>query len=75
VVKHAKADHVNIHISIDRNIMITIADNGIGIDQDNIRPFSNGITNMQKRIQEIGGVLEIKNNNGTNICINVPIDI
>ena len=75
VVKHAKADHVNIHISIDRNIMITIADNGIGIDQDNIRPFSNGISNMQKRIQEIGGVLEIKNNNGTNIYINVPIDI
>jgi signal transduction histidine kinase len=75
LVKHAQADNVKIDISVERNILITIADNGIGIDQDNIRPFSNGITNMQKRIHEIGGTLEIKNSSGTKVCINVPVGL
>lgn len=75
VVKHAQADRVDINISVGSNIVINIADNGIGIDHDNIRRFSNGITNMQKRIREIGGTFEIKNSDGTNVCINVPIDL
>jgi len=75
VVKHANADTVVMNVSVGNNIMITISDNGIGIDRDNIRPFSNGITNMQKRIHEIGGTLEIKNSNGTSVCIEVPIGL
>ena len=75
VVKHANADTVVMNVSLGNNIMITISDNGIGIDRDNIRPFSNGITNMQKRIHEIGGTLEIKNSNGTSVCIEVPIGL
>ena len=75
VVKHANADTVVMNVSVGNNIMITISDNGIGIDRNNIRPFSNGITNMQKRIHEIGGTLEIKNSNGTSVCIEVPIGL
>ena len=50
VTKHAKADNVNIDVSAEKNIMILISDDGVGINMNNIRQFGNGISNMQKRI-------------------------
>jgi signal transduction histidine kinase len=73
IVKHAKASSVNINMSTGDKIIISIADNGIGLDENNARPFSNGIYNMHKRIREIGGVIEIKNNNGTIVSFEVPL--
>jgi signal transduction histidine kinase len=73
VVKHAQASAVNITIQADQRLEITIQDNGTGFDKKNIRPFSNGLTNMEKRIKEIGGRFSITNEKGTLVKINVPI--
>ena len=75
IVKHAKANEVNISITAGNNIAVIISDNGRGFDQNNLRAFSNGIHNMQKRIKEIGGIIEIKNNNGTSVCFEVPLQV
>jgi len=74
VAKHAKARNVNISVSAEKNIVIIMSDDGVGIDIDNIRQFSNGLSNMQKRITEIGGTFEIKNSNGTTVSISVPLE-
>jgi signal transduction histidine kinase len=74
VAKHAKARKVNINVSAEKSIVIIISDDGVGIDMDNIRQFSNGLSNMQKRITEIGGTFEIKNSNGTTVSISVPLE-
>src|SRR5207244_9031496 len=55
IVKHAKAGNVYISITAAHNIAVRISDDGVGFDEKNLRPFSNGIHNMQKRIKEIGG--------------------
>jgi len=73
IVKHAKANEVHINITTEKNIFVCIADNGVGFSEHNLRPFSNGIYNMRKRIQEIGGTIEIKNNNGTIVFFEVPL--
>jgi signal transduction histidine kinase len=73
VVKHSKASEVNITVATGKNIMVHIADNGTGFNKKNLRPFSNGIYNMEKRIAEIGGIFEIKNEKGTTIFIEVPL--
>ncbi len=73
VVKHAQASEVIINIETGQELKITIRDNGTGFDKNNIRPFSNGITNMQNRIKEINGKFEIKNNNGTLVEIRIPL--
>ena len=73
VVKHAQASAVFIKITTGRELHIQIQDNGVGFDKDNIRPFSNGLTNMGKRIKEIGGRFSIINEKGTMVKISVPL--
>jgi signal transduction histidine kinase/ligand-binding sensor domain-containing protein len=73
IVKHARAKQVDIHIETDRYLFISISDDGIGFDEKNIRPFSNGLTNMKKRMERMDGNLEIKNGNGITVILKVPL--
>jgi signal transduction histidine kinase len=75
IVKHSQASSVKITIQVNDNLAITIADNGIGLDKKNIRPFSNGLTNMQNRIKEIKGDFTILNENGTTVKIVAPLQV
>ena len=73
IVKHAQASRVNISMQIDNNLAIYIEDNGIGFDRTSTRPYSNGLTNMEKRMKDIGGILEIKNSKGTTVRLKAPL--
>ncbi len=73
VVKHAAAERVNIRMEVGRELAITIQDDGIGFDGGRIRPFSNGLQNMQKRIRDIGGTLSIHSGPGTTLHLSVPL--
>ncbi len=75
VVKHAECSKVNIRMQAETQLQVSIHDNGKGIDKNNIRAFSNGIFNMEKRITEIGGQLRISNDNGTMVAFTVPLSI
>lgn len=71
VVKHAQASAVSITIHCDKELKVNIRDNGRGFDLKAIRPFANGLENMKKRVDEIGGTIRVENNNGTAISITV----
>ena len=59
-LKYSKAYKISVKINkFDSKIDIEIADNGIGFDKDSIIQ-GNGLQNMQKRIEEIGGNFELK---------------
>jgi signal transduction histidine kinase len=74
VVKHAQAGHLKITISVNHYLAITIQDDGIGFDKNKIRPFSNGLTNMEKRMKDIGGSIQIKKNEkGTSVELIAPL--
>jgi signal transduction histidine kinase/ligand-binding sensor domain-containing protein len=75
IVKHSGADVVIITIKTDKWLSIAIQDNGMGFDMRNIRPFSNGLNNMQKRMNDIQGRLEIIQNNGTLIILSSPLPV
>lgn len=72
-LKHSKATKINIDFKIDRDLVITIADNGIGIDMKNIRQFGNGLKNIARRMESIGGQHEIKSMNGTVTILTLPL--
>ena len=71
IVKHAKASEVFIGINIDKELQVIIHDNGKGFDAAGIRPFADGIENMKKRIEGIGGWFSIDGHQGTRIEIRV----
>jgi len=73
VVKHSQATEVALNINANHHLTIKLKDNGIGFNKNNARPFSNGLSNMELRIKEIGGKIEISNANGTQINLSVPL--
>lgn len=72
-IKYADANEVSVQVKPNENgITIDISDNGKGFDLDTI-DLGNGIVNMQKRIEEIGGVFKIQSEiaKGTQITISL----
>ena len=70
VIKHSGAKKVDIIMKKENDgLSLTIHDDGKGIDFDNIRPYSNGLTNMKKRMEDVGIDFKIENNNGTLITL------
>ncbi|HWY31233.1 MAG TPA: ATP-binding protein, partial [Candidatus Acidoferrum sp.] len=64
-VTHAQASEVHLILKIDGDgLIIVIADNGRGFDPDSVSPESNGLQNMRRRMEEIGGRLEVNSRPG-----------
>jgi len=74
ILKHAHATNVVIDISMRANqLLISVADNGVGIDSTKLRRFGNGMNNMKKRMQGLNGDLIIESANGTTLTLVVPV--
>ena len=73
IVKHSQANHTNISIQVNSKLSITIKDDGIGFDRTKIRPYSNGLMNIEKRMKDIGGMMVMENTNGTLVKLTVPL--
>lgn len=69
-IKYAKASRISISAKkLENQIKITIQDNGLGFDEKTVEK-GNGLQNMQKRIEEIGGEFQLSSSNeGTRIEI------
>jgi signal transduction histidine kinase len=70
IIKHSHATHVNIHLHFDeKNVRISVFDNGIGFDQDQIqqrrtnRP-SLGLAGMEERAALLGGTVTVQSRPG-----------
>jgi len=75
IVKHAEATKVHFIVKLDKRIGIVIQDNGKGINFHMIRPFSNGLQNIESRMKEIRGKAEFTNHEGTRVSLSVPLNI
>jgi len=61
IVKHSKANEVQVWVDfLEDNMKIIIKDNGKGFSTDQKSGSGNGLINMQKRIENIGGKLNIE---------------
>jgi signal transduction histidine kinase len=74
-VTHATATEVQLTLKLnEEGVSIAIADNGNGFDPDSFSSDGNGLQNMRRRLQDIGGRLEINSRpgQGTTILLFVP---
>jgi ligand-binding sensor domain-containing protein/signal transduction histidine kinase len=73
IIKHSGADYVELVISLNSKLVITIADNGKGIDLQNNNFSGNGLKNMRRRIEQLKGKFYINNTKGTLLTFEIPI--
>jgi len=73
VVKHAEASKVDIMFEITNNLKVTIRDNGKGVEKPAGREGGNGLINMKKRMQTLGGQLQMSNGLGFTLTFEVPL--
>ncbi|MBL0357391.1 MAG: hypothetical protein IPP72_11130 [Chitinophagaceae bacterium] len=76
ILKHAKATEVTITLArVPDGLALSIQDNGIGIDLEQIRRFGNGLKNMKKRMDEMNIDFVIENKNGTLVTLHYAIEL
>ena len=73
IVKHAQADRVNLEFTLNKHLAVQIHDNGVGIDPDKMNQFGNGLYNMRKRMESVGGSMQLEQQNGTRILFKIPV--
>lgn len=75
VMKHSGATEVVIDVLFtDSNqLIVEIADNGKGIDAEKLNQFGNGLKNMKRRMESIGGSFNISSSKGTKIILEIPL--
>lgn len=73
VLKHSGANLVTIEIKVKDQLEIRISDNGKGIDMENLRRFGNGLKNIARRMEVIGGKFSIESDHGTLTTLTLPL--
>ena len=73
VVKHAAASEIKITMETNHHFIISIKDNGIGIQDEKISRFGNGLKNIARRMRTIGGEYTIRNIGGTETVLALPL--
>jgi signal transduction histidine kinase len=74
-LKYANPNQIAIDVTkIDDKVSVKISDNGVGFDLKTIEK-GNGLNNMQKRIESIGGVFSMQSEVGTGTTISILLSI
>ena len=78
VVKHSAATQASVHLrGEEHGLALSITDNGVGFDVDDIRTKGLGLLSISERLQSVGGRLDIwsRPGSGTQLEIVVPIAV
>lgn len=72
IIKHSQASNVSISFKCNEHLIVHIADDGTGIQPDKLNEYGNGLKNMQRRMENIGGSFFILAEKGTAVILTLP---
>ncbi|MFI5252193.1 MAG: two-component regulator propeller domain-containing protein [Bacteroidota bacterium] len=81
VIKHARAQHVDVDVALDNSsVTITVRDDGIGFDlvamkQQLLEKKSFGLDHLTRRLNDLGGKIEIVSECGKGTCVRLVAPI
>lgn len=74
-IKHSECSAININISSENDgLAIVASDNGKGFDEGALRAKGMGLSNMQRRVQLIGGIFNLESSPGHGAVLKIFID-
>ena len=77
VMKHAAARKVCVSVALQGGVLnLSIVDDGLGFSVKDSMRLGNGLTNMQHRVAELDGSMEIisRPGEGTEVLVQCPVD-
>jgi signal transduction histidine kinase len=76
IVKHSGAGNVQMSLHFEKlSLKIIIEDDGVGFNLNKISGWGNGLTNMHKRIEELGGSFKINSEVGKGTLIEFSVKL
>lgn len=73
-MKHSQATHLQIDIiAKDSMLVIRVTDNGVGINTEQLRRFGNGLNNMRRRMESIGGAFHVEGDGKCVLTFEAPL--
>ncbi|WP_018659518.1 sensor histidine kinase [Allofustis seminis] len=78
VLRHAHANYLEVYLlHSDEQVVLRMIDDGKGFNPHEKKPGSFGLTNIQERVESIGGNMRVISfpNQGTHIEIKIPLTI
>jgi signal transduction histidine kinase len=75
VIRHAGASHVDLELSINEAITLSVVDDGIGMPGNSHRGDGHGMVNIRTRAERLGGTLDVTRpaSGGTQVRWRVPL--
>jgi signal transduction histidine kinase len=74
VIKHSAATHVSVHLRGEGSeLTLTVIDNGVGFNVDDVRTNGLGLVSMNERLASIGGHVEIRSQPGFGTQVEVAV--
>ncbi len=75
VVRHASARSVEVHVTVDNDVILRVRDDGVGIRKDQWGSGGLGLANMRARAERLGGSFSIvaRQTGGTDLEWRVPL--
>ena len=75
-LRHAQAAHVEIQLeSQDNKMVVTVADDGVGLPSGWSRPGHFGLRGLTERVEHLGGQLSIQNREPHGVCLRATIPL
>jgi ligand-binding sensor domain-containing protein/signal transduction histidine kinase len=72
-VRHSGCNRVEIELAVEKHwLRLRIRDNGHGLDLSECQK-GNGLTSMRTRAETLGGFLELRSEQGTEIALEIPL--
>lgn len=77
-VRHAQPSHVDVEVqSNEREISVTVRDDGVGLPSDWSRPGHFGLRGLAERVENLGGTFEVGNapERGVRLIAKIPLGV